>query len=133
MTNQVMTTHENPAVQTLAEPASNRPVWRPLADILETRDGFTVMLELPGVAAEDVEVSLENRQLSIRARAQGLESDELQLVHREYLPGDYERAFLLSDDLDGERIEAELKNGVLTVRVPRLAEARPRSIKVKTA
>lgn len=133
MTNQVMTTHENPAVQTLAEPASNRPVWRPLADILETRDGFTLMLELPGVAAEDVEVSLENRQLSIRARAQGLESDELQLVHREYVPGDYERAFLLSDDLDGERIEAELKNGVLTVRVPRLAEARPRSIKVKTA
>ena len=82
MTNQVMTTHENPAVQTLAEPASNRPVWRPLADILETRDGFTVMLELPGVAAEDVEVSLENRQLSIRARAQGLESDELQLDTR---------------------------------------------------
>lgn len=133
MTNQVVTTHENPAAQTMAEPASDRPVWRPLADILETTDGFTVMLELPGVAAEDVEISLEQRQLTIRARSQGLESDALQLVHREYVPGDYERAFLLSDDLDGEKIEAELKNGVLTVSVPRLAEARPRSIKVKTA
>lgn len=133
MTNQVVTTYENPAVQTIAEPASNRPVWRPLADILETKDGFTVMLELPGVAAEDVEVSLEKRQLTIRACSQELESDQLQLVHQEYVPGDYERAFLLSDDLDGERIEAELKNGVLTVRVPRLAEARPRSIKVKAA
>ncbi|MFC3101695.1 Hsp20/alpha crystallin family protein [Altererythrobacter lauratis] len=133
MTNHVTPASEQTSAQTLAEPARDRPVWRPLADILETADGFTLMLELPGVAAEDVEVSLDKRQLTIRARSQVVESDQLEPVHSEYVPGDYERAFLLSDDLDGEHIEAELKNGVLTVHVPRLAEARPRSITVKAA
>ncbi|MCX7677144.1 MAG: Hsp20/alpha crystallin family protein [Alteraurantiacibacter sp.] len=133
MTTELTTAPEQAAAQTLAEPASDRRVWRPLADILETRDGFTLMLELPGVAPEDVDVSLEKRQLTIRARSHTLQAEELELVHSEYAPGDYERSFLLSDDLDGERIEAEMKHGVLTLRVPRSAAAQPRTIKVKSA
>ncbi len=133
MTTQMTPAPEQTPAAALAEPAHDRPVWRPLADILESSDGFTLMVELPGVRAEDVEVSLEKRQLTIRARAQASPNEELEPVHSEYVPGDYERAFLLSDDLDGERIEAELKNGVLTLHLPRLAEARPKSITVKAA
>jgi HSP20 family protein len=124
---------EQTPAETPTEPARARRVWRPLADIIETRDGVTLMLELPGVAAEDVEVSLEKGALTIRARSNATAPDKLRLVHAEYEPGDYERAFILSDDLDAEKIDAELKNGVLHLHLPRAEAAKPKTIRVKAA
>lgn len=115
------------------EATRNRPVWRPLTDIVETREGVTLTVELPGVAADDVEVALEKRVLTIRARSHAAGPDKLRLVHAEYEPGDYERAFTLSEDFDAERIEAELKNGVLTLRLPRSEATAPKTITVKAA
>ena len=133
MSTEVTKAPEQTPAETSAEPARARRVWRPLADIVETKDGVTLMLELPGVAADDVDVALEKRVLTIRARSTAAAPDKLRLVHAEYQPGDFERAFTLSDDFDGERIEAELRNGVLTLRLPRAEAARSRTIKVRAA
>jgi HSP20 family protein len=124
---------EQTPAETSAEPARTRRVWRPLADIVESKEGVTLMLEVPGVAAEDVDIALEKRVLTIRARSNTASPERLRLVHAEYEPGDYERAFTLSDDFDGEKIEAELKNGVLTLHLPRAEAAKPRTIRVKAA
>ncbi|NAZ38376.1 Hsp20/alpha crystallin family protein [Rubellimicrobium sp. CFH 75288] len=133
MTTEVTTAPEQTPAQTAAETTRNRPVWRPLTDIVETGDGVTLMLELPGVAPDDVDVALEQRVLTIRARSHHADPDRLRLAHAEYEPGDYERAFTLSGDFDADRIEAEMRNGVLTLRLPRSEASRPRTIKVKAA
>ncbi|WP_135451162.1 Hsp20/alpha crystallin family protein [Tabrizicola caldifontis] len=133
MTTEVAKAPEQTPAEAAAETTRNRPVWRPLTDIVETREGVTLMLELPGVAADDVDVALEKRVLTIRARSHDAGPDKLRLAHAEYEPGDYERAFTLSEDFDAERIEAEMKNGVLTLRLPRSEATQPKTIKVKAA
>lgn len=115
------------------EAARNTPVWRPLADIQQTREGIVLMLEMPGVAPEDVDITLERRVLTIRGQGRQPEPEALRAMHREYEPGAYERAFTLSEDFDESRIEATMKDGVLTLRLPRAAEARPRTIRVSAA
>lgn len=133
MTTEVTKAAERTPAAPAAETTRNRPVWRPLADIVETAEGVTLMLELPGVAAEDVDIALERRVLTIRARSHDAGPERLRLVHAEYEPGDYERAFTLAEDFDADRIEAEMRNGVLTLRLPRSEATRPKAIKVKAA
>ncbi len=133
MSTEVTKAPEQTPAEAGVEATRNRPLWRPLTDVVETPDGVTLMVELPGVAAEQVDVALEKRVLTIRARSGVTGPDKLRLVHAEYEPGDYERAFTLSEDFDAERIEAEMKNGVLTLRLPRSEAAQPRTIKVKAA
>lgn len=133
MTTEVTRAPEQTPAEAEAEPARPRRLWRPLTDILETKEGVTLMIELPGVAAEDVDVALEKRVLTIRARSRAAAPDTLRLAHAEYEAGDYERAFTLSEDFDGEKVEAEMRNGVLTLRLPRAVAAQPRTIRVKAA
>lgn len=112
------------------ETTRRAPVWRPLTDIVETPEGVMLMVEMPGVGPDDVEVTLEKRVLTIRGRSRAGEPGGLRPVHAEYEPGDYERAFTLSEDFDGDRIEARMKDGVLTLRLPRAEMAQPKAIKV---
>ena len=130
MTEMPQTPEKTPA-ETAAETTSSSPLWRPLTDIVETKDGIGLMIELPGVSPGDVDVSLEKRVLTIRARSSTVAPDKLRPVHVEYEPGDYERAFTLSGDYDPNRIEAEMKNGVLTLTLPRAAALEAQKIKVK--
>jgi HSP20 family molecular chaperone IbpA len=116
-----------------AEPTRSVPVWRPLTDVAETPEGIVLMMEMPGVAADDVDITLERRVLTVRGRGSIPQPDRFRLVHMEFEPGDYERSFALSEDFDAGRIEAELKHGVLTLKLPRAAEAQPRKIQVKAA
>ena len=133
MTTEVTKAPEQTPAEATAETTRNRPLWRPLTDIVETKDGVTLMLELPGVAAEDVDVALERRVLTIHARSREIGPDKLRLVHAEYEAGNFERAFTLSEDFDADRIEAEMKNGVLTLRLPRSEATQPKSVKVRAA
>lgn len=105
-------------------------IYQPLTDIVETDEGVTLMLEMPGVSAEDVDVTLEKRVLTVRGRIQGTHPEKLQLAYAEYGEGDYERAFTLSDDFDPDKIGASVSHGVLTVTLPRAAEAQPKKIAV---
>ncbi len=106
-------------------------IYRPVADIVETDQGVTLFLEMPGVTPENVDITLEKRILSIRGRTNPPMPEKLNLVYAEYGEGDYERAFTLSEDFDPDRIEATMHDGVLTVTLPHAEAAKPKKIAVK--
>jgi HSP20 family protein len=86
---------------------------------------------MPGVTRETVEVTLEKRILSIRARAQTTVPEGLAPLYLEYEPGDYERDFTLSDAVDPSGIEARVRSGVLTLRLPKAGPAMRQKIEVR--
>jgi HSP20 family molecular chaperone IbpA len=108
-------------------------IYRPLTDIVETDQGVSMMLEMPGVGSDDVEITLENRVLTIRGKVEPMRPENLELAYAEYDEGDFERAFTLSENFDPDRIEAEMRGGVLTLTLPRAPEAQPKRIAVKGA
>ncbi len=106
------------------ERTRNRPTYAPRLDIVETEDALEILADMPGVTKDSVEVMLEQRVLSIRGRADISLPEGLAPLYLEYQPGDYERAFTLSDAVDPAGIEARVKGGVLHLRLPK---ARPPS------
>jgi HSP20 family protein len=131
MTQEMAPTTRTPA-DTPERTRSTR-LWRPLTDIVETAEGILLMVEMPGVSADGVEVTLERRVLTIQGRGNPRQPERLSLAHVEYESGDYERAFTLGDEFAADRIEAQMKNGVLTLKLPRSEAAQPRSIKVNAS
>lgn len=132
MSNDVTKTAEKTPAEA-PETTTGGRVYRPLTDIVETDEGVTLMLEMPGVAPDDVDVTLEKRVLTIRGKVRPTSPEKLRLAYAEYGEGDYERSFTLSDDFDPEKIGAEVSHGVLTVTLPRAAEAKPKKIAVKAS
>lgn len=105
----------------------------PPVDIYEDSNGvLTVVADLPGVETSNLKITVENKVLTIHARAAGWPAKgENGYVWREYQLPSFWRQFQLSDAVDPERIEAHLKNGVLTLRLPKAEAVRPREIQVK--
>ncbi len=108
-------------------------IYRPLTDIVETSDGVMLMLEMPGVGADDVDITLEKRVLTIHGKVRPTQIEKLDLAYAEYGEGDFERVFTMSEDFDPDKIEAAVQNGVLTLKLPRAAAAQPKKIAVKAA
>jgi HSP20 family molecular chaperone IbpA len=108
-------------------------LFSPVTDIYETKDHVVVMADMPGVAPDAVDITLEKRVLTIRGRASIHAHDGYRRAYQEYREGDYERSFVLSEEIDREKIEAEHKNGVLTLRMPKSTAAKTRKIGVKAA
>lgn len=115
------------------ETAGGGRIYRPLTDIVETDQGVSMMLEMPGVAADAVEITLENRVLTICGKVEPMRPENLELAYAEYGEGDFERASTLSENFDPDTIEAEMRGGVLTLTLPRALEAQPKRIAVKGA
>jgi HSP20 family protein len=91
-----------------------------------------ILLELPGVTAEDVKLSLENNLLSIRGEKKQQAEERTERVHRyERSYGVFERSFALPTTVDSEKVSATFQNGILTVTVPKAERARPREIPVQ--
>jgi HSP20 family protein len=113
-------------------PASvgRRVTYTPPADILELPEKLVIALDLPGVKPDGVEIDFERGELTVKARRESTPHEGTCLVE-EFEPGDFYRAFLVSQDIAADQITAELKNGVLTVHLPRSAAAQPRRIQVK--
>jgi HSP20 family molecular chaperone IbpA len=109
-----------------------RPVFLPPADISETRDSIVVLAEMPGVAPDGVDITLERRVLTIRGRSATSDHAGYQRVYNEYADGDYERVFTLSENIDRDRIEATLKDGVLNLVLPKAETAKARKIELKS-
>jgi HSP20 family molecular chaperone IbpA len=110
-----------------------RPVFLPPADIYETKDSIVVLAEMPGVSPEGVDISLERRVLTIRGRSAANDHSGYQRVYNEYADGDYERVFTLSENIDRDRIEATLKDGILRVVLPKAEAAKARKIELKAS
>ncbi|WP_423208488.1 Hsp20/alpha crystallin family protein [Paracoccus yeei] len=115
------------------ETAAGGRIYHPLTDIVETDQCVSMMVEMPGVAADAVEIPLENRVLTIRGKVEPVRPENPALAYAQYGEGDFERAFTLSDNFDPDRIEAEMRGGVLTLTLPRAPEAQPKRIAVKGA
>jgi HSP20 family molecular chaperone IbpA len=105
-------------------------VFVPVTDIFETDQSLTVVLEMPGVGRESVNVELADGVLTIEGRINFAKYEGLQPVYTEYNIGHYARSFALSRDIQHDRISAELKDGVMTVTLPKAEKAKPRKIKV---
>jgi HSP20 family protein len=105
-------------------------VARPRVDVLETEQEVLLLADLPGVRPSDVDVRFENGELTIHGRRTPSHAGKKRALW-EYEPAHYHRAFRLSEDVAADQIQAELKNGVLTVRLPKNEAANPRRINVK--
>src|SRR5215212_2122404 len=90
------------------ERTRDRPVYVPRVDIIETEDALEILADMPGVTRDGVEVTLEQRVLSIRGRADISSPEGMAPIYLEYEPGDYERAFTLSDAVDPAGISARV-------------------------
>jgi HSP20 family molecular chaperone IbpA len=131
------------AEKTVATPATQQPTTpsttegtrhreryiTPPVDIYETREGLVVLADLPGVDKTDLDVRVDNNILTIRAHSShGTPSD---VGYREYELQNFFRQFELSDRVDQTRITADLKQGVLTLHLPKAEEAKARKIEVR--
>lgn len=110
-----------------------RTVYRPATDIFETDDSVVVEAEMPGVSRDNIDITLENRVLTIRGEAVVHERQGWRPVYGEYGEGDYERVFTLSEDIDREKIDASFRNGVLRLELPKAESVKSRKISVKAA
>ena len=95
------------------------PVFSPTTDIHETADALIVTVEMPGVETDQVNVTLEKRELTIAGRCRPFISEGYTLTHAEYQDGDFERSFTFSGAIDGGAIKASMKDGVLTLTLPK--------------
>jgi HSP20 family molecular chaperone IbpA len=102
----------------------------PNADIYETEEAMTVILEMPGVERDNVTIALEDDVLRVEGQIDFTKYDEMQPVYAEYNIGHYARGFTLSGKIDREAISAQLEGGVLTLTLPKAKESMPRRIKI---
>ncbi len=101
----------------------------PSASVVETGDGYTLELEMPGVNKDGLEISVENNELTIVGRRSrpGLEG---KLIHRESRPENYRRTFELDPSIDADKIGAKIDQGVITLTLPKAEHVKPRKIAV---
>src|SRR5215472_12432122 len=124
---------QTPSMRESAQRMPPWPVFMPSTDIYETKDSIVVLAEMAGVSPEGVDISLERRVLTIRGRSTANEHAGYQRVYNEYSDGDYERVFTLSENIDRDRIEATLKDGVLQLVLPKAEAAKARKIELKSS
>jgi HSP20 family molecular chaperone IbpA len=105
-------------------------VYTPNVDILERKDEIVVTADLPGVDDKSLDITLEKNILTINGRVEAEVPEPYRMAYSEYGIGDYQRAFSLSDEVDKERIQATMKNGVLRLVIPKAAAVKTRKIAV---
>ncbi len=102
----------------------------PAVDVFEDASGITLLADMPGVPKEQLELKVEGDTLLIEGDVQPRTPDGMEAIYAELRVPRYQRSFTLSHELDTTRIEANLKDGVLTLRIPKQAHAQPRRIAV---
>lgn len=114
-----------------AERTRPRRIYTPTVDILESEDRIEVLADMPGVDEASVELTLEKNVLTIYGKVEADIPENHRLAVSEYGIGDYQRQFVLSNEVDRERIEAVVRNGVLCIRLPKAEIAKTRKIAVR--
>ena len=107
------------------------PTLLPPVDVFEDAGGITLVADLPGVGREDLTVGVDGRSLTIEAPLKLGEANSLTPVYAEVRANHFSRTFELSSDLDTSKIDAGLRDGVLTLRIPKAEQAKPRRIDVR--
>ena len=104
----------------------------PPADVYEEADGITLQLDIPGVSKDRLNLQANKNTLLIEGNARLDMPQGMTALYADVRSTLYRRSFVLSDELESEKTEASLKDGVLTVRIPKRAEVKPRRIEVRT-
>lgn len=125
MSEQAMTVRGNGAAATMTAPRV-----QPRVDVLEAEEAWTILVDLPGVAEEDLELSIERDTLTLDAQPRLHERPGMTLHFSDMAPRGFRRHFTLDERVDRERIAAALDGGVLRITLPRSKEAGPRRIPV---
>jgi HSP20 family protein len=121
----------NVALKPVDAPAAERSVTAvPRADLLETEDEFLVLADFPGVTPEDLDVRFENGELTLLGRRTPSHAGKTRVAW-EAAVTTFERTFRLTEHVAADRIEAELKDGVLTLHLPKVEAVKPRRIAVR--
>lgn len=114
-----------------AELTRSGQFFRPNVDISEGADELVVQADMPGVRSEDIEIDFKDGMLTIHGKAERRQAEETHYLLNEYGIGDFHRTFQVSEQIDAGRINAALKDGVLTLRLPKLERVKPRKIAVQ--
>jgi HSP20 family molecular chaperone IbpA len=127
---QALRAKEKTAARPAAEHTKPGPTFTPAVDIFETDTAITLLADIPGVKAQDLDVDLRDDVLTLSGEVSAPEAPDESDVTREYVTGKYLRQFTLSEAIDQVKIEAGLKDGVLRLTLPKVEKATPRKITV---
>ncbi len=116
---------------TPAEHTRSGYYFQPNVDIIERADELTVLADVPGAAADGIDLNFEDGTLTIQAKVPP-RNENVDFLVREYGVGDFYREFRVNETIDVGRISAELSDGVLTLHLPKVEAAKPRKITVKS-
>jgi HSP20 family protein len=122
-----------PTVASAPEQTRTGPLYSPAVDIFENDNSLTLLADMPGVKAPDLEIDLRENVLTLTGRVTTPGTAKESTVLRGYRPGTFFRQFTLSEAIDQSRIDAQLTDGVLRLELPKVAKARPRQITVRSA
>lgn len=111
----------------------NVKTFVPRVDIYETKDALYLIADMPGVDEKTVDVELEKNILTIAGRVENGKVKDHNLLFSEYEVGDYERTFTLSDEIDRDKIKANVKQGVLRLELPKAEKVKPKKIAIQAA
>jgi HSP20 family protein len=117
-------------LQTKEESTAPARFFVPVTDIYENEQSLTVVMEMPGVDKSNVEISVEDGVLSVQGRIDFSKYETMLPLYTEYNIGHYRRSFSLSNRIDQDKIAAEMADGVMTLTLPKVEEAKPRKIAV---
>ena len=119
--------------RTVQAPGDTERVIRPAVDIFEDQSGITLRADMPGVSRDSLDIRIDRDTLSVEAQASISTPEKMEALHAEVQSTRYQRSFSLSGELDTNNVEANLKDGVLTLRIHKRAEHQPRRIEVRGA
>ncbi len=125
-----MQKQEQPVQQ--AEISHDVPVFIPDADIFEDDASVVVMLDMPGVPEKGIDIQIENDLLTVTGQQNEQRPSGFNLIYQAYDTGIFRRSFRILADIDRSKVAAKLRNGVLSVTLPKSAKAQPKKIKVAT-
>jgi HSP20 family molecular chaperone IbpA len=124
---------ETPTAAAVPEQTRTGPVYSPAVDIFENERSITLLADMPGVKASDLEIDLRENVLTLTGRVTPPGSSKESTVLREYRSGTFVRQFTLSETIDQPMIDAQLADGVLRLELPKVEKARPRQITVRSS
>lgn len=129
MSNEMTTKHAEAQTEVPRRESTQSVTFAPRVDILETEQELLLLADMPGIRPNSVDIRYDKGELVLHGRCAAPErrGDHL---HSEYAVGDFYRAFTIADGIDPDRIAAEMKNGVLTVHLPKAEKVKPKRIAV---
>ena len=112
--------------------ATSAAAIRPFVDIFETADGITLRADMPGVSKEGLNLRVEGANLLIEGTINIVTEQRMSALYADVRSTQYRRSFVLGNELEAANIDANLQDGILTVRIPKRADLRPRKIEVRS-